>query len=75
MGRGRCRLHSRTRQRLLPVGEQLHKTMILLQAFALAKVEQNKNFVALSHKICYHITIRFKYGAWAGPMGGFWGCV
>lgn len=75
LGRGRCTLHSRTRQRLRLVGEQLHKTMILLQAFALAKVEQNKIFVALSHKICYHITIESKYGAWAGAMGGFWGCV
>ena len=36
------------------------------------KVQQNKNFVALLRKICYHITIESKYGAWAGPMGGFW---
>ena len=43
--------------------------------FRAAKVEQNKNFVALSHKICYNITIESKYGAWAGAMGGFWGCV
>lgn len=49
LGRGRCTLHSRTRQRLLPVGEQLHKTRILLQAFAQAKVEQNNiRFVQLS---------------------------